>query len=100
MNRKPITNDMKSNNDLNIHAYFTKDNVPVDNNEFLSEVMYTLTKEEDQMRMAGFSINNLKQVMLHDAKSIIGNLIDDTITEVCENYSLMVLRQGHKDIHF
>ena len=37
--------------------------------------------------------------MWHDAKSIIGNLIEDTIAEVCENYSLTVLRQGHKDIN-
>ena len=62
--------------------------------------MYTLTKEEDGMRMTGFSVNDLKEVMLHDAKSIIGNLIEDAITEVCENYILTVLRQGHKNIHF
>ena len=42
-----MTNEMKYNKDLKIHAYFTGDNVPEDNNEFLIEVMYTLTKEED-----------------------------------------------------
>ena len=56
--------------------------------------MFTFPEEY----LTDFDFNVLKEVMFYDSANTIASLMDHTISEIQENFSLAALWQGHKDM--
>ena len=77
-----------------INAFISGNNHINDNNDFMKDVKFSFPNQD----LTEFNFKLLKSVMMIDSPSTIENLIDQTITDIRENFSLTTLRQGHTDI--